>query len=63
MLSLRAPLRTFNSSSRYAFSVKIVNILKPAEIRHVRAGGHKLGITKTPVNLPSVNPVENIAKS
>jgi len=40
MLSLRAPLRTFNSSSRYAFSVKIVNILKPAEIRHVRAGGH-----------------------
>jgi len=44
MLSLRAPLRTFNSSSCYAFSVKIVNILKPAEIRHVRAGGHKCSL-------------------
>ena len=40
MLSLRTPLRTLNSLSCYAFGIKGANILKPAEIRHVRAGGH-----------------------
>ena len=43
MLSLRTPLRTLNSLSCYAFGIKGANILKPAEIRHVRAGGHSNG--------------------